>query len=207
MEQLNTTCVENLKLKQECGVLRNKIDSLIAELNSVKAITQYHSDSETELSRSLNPLKERIAEIEEKYARMKYDYEKKKIELRTIRCNCNEERRNRKNLESIVKELSSEKHKAEKQVIDVKSKLEELKWMKKKVEDKLNAAETAEVARRIIISSQGDVQRKELQSSVELQRKLQKECQDFQKNIAKLVEELNRSKNNAKQIMLEAQVM
>ncbi|XP_065220407.1 putative leucine-rich repeat-containing protein DDB_G0290503 [Planococcus citri] len=205
MEQLNNTYGENLKLKQECAVLRNKIDSLIAELNSVKAITQYHSDSESELSRSLNPLKERIADMEEKYNKMKYDYEKKKIELRTIRCNLNQERTNRKNLESIVKELSSEKHKVEKQLIDIKSKLEEVTWLKKKIEDKLNAAETAEVARRIIISSQGDAHRKELQSSVELQRKLQKECQEFQKNFTKLIEELNTSQDNCKQIVFEAQ--
>lgn len=54
--------------------------------------------------------------MEEKYVRIKHDFEKKKIELRTIKANLNVERNGCKKLESIVKEISTEKHKLEKQV-------------------------------------------------------------------------------------------
>lgn len=48
---------ENVKLKREIDSLGNALEVLTAELNSVKIITQYHSDSESELSHSLTPLK------------------------------------------------------------------------------------------------------------------------------------------------------
>lgn len=48
---------ENLDLKQNVDTLKNQIEALTAEMNSIKAISQYHSDSENELSRSLYPLK------------------------------------------------------------------------------------------------------------------------------------------------------
>lgn len=54
---------ENLLLKQEIESLKNKAQTLLAELNSVKVITQYHSDSESELSRTINPLKVTKSEV------------------------------------------------------------------------------------------------------------------------------------------------
>lgn len=56
-ERLNMAANENLKLKREIDSLANALEVLTAELNSVKIITHYHSDSESDVSHSLSPLK------------------------------------------------------------------------------------------------------------------------------------------------------
>ncbi len=57
MARLNETMNENFQLKYKVETLENKVEILNAELNSFKVITQYHSESESDFSRSFNPLK------------------------------------------------------------------------------------------------------------------------------------------------------
>lgn len=73
-ESLNMALNENIKLKREIDSLKNELDALAAELNSVKIITQYHSDSESDLSRSLNPLKVSSANFVIFFLNLKFRY-------------------------------------------------------------------------------------------------------------------------------------